>query len=52
MEGTARGSSLARDEIGRFGSDEGLGIIVVFLQVAADGGLEVGDRTATPRRMR
>jgi hypothetical protein len=36
---------LGEDDIGRFGPDEGPGIVVVFLQVAVDGGLEVGDRT-------
>jgi hypothetical protein len=37
--------SLAENDLGRFGPEEELGIIIVFLQVAIDGGLEVGDRT-------
>ena len=32
------------DDIGRFGPHEGLGVVVVFLELAVDGGLEVGDR--------
>src|SRR5215831_64342 len=44
---------LGEDDIGRFGPDEWLGIIVVLLQVAVDHGLEVGDRTEhAARRIR
>ena len=34
---------LVEDDIGGFGPDEGLGVIVVLVDVAVDGGLEIDD---------
>ena len=36
-------SGFFEDAVGGFGPDEGLGIIVVFLEVSVDGGLKVDD---------
>jgi len=41
---------LGEDDIGRFGPDEGFGIIVVLRQVTIDGGLAVSHASISPCR--
>ena len=35
---------LGEDLVGGFGPDEGLGVVVVLVDIAVDGGLEIDDR--------